>query len=69
LSPACTRGIDWHVMMHAGSKNKNLEQLLESLLEEKLARQSKASGKSAEEEPLDRELVSQPQKCFYTDVL
>ncbi|KAK9917506.1 hypothetical protein WJX75_005113 [Coccomyxa subellipsoidea] len=39
-----------------GSKNKNLEQLLESLLEEKLARQSKASGKSAEEEPLDREL-------------
>jgi hypothetical protein len=56
-------------MMHAGSKNKNLEQLLESLLEEKLARQSKASGKSAEEEPLDRELVSQPQKCFYTDVL
>ena len=47
-------------MMHKGSKNNNLEQLLESLLEEKLARRSKASGKSAEEEPLDRELVSQP---------
>ena len=56
-------------MMHAGSKNNNLEQLLESLLEEKLARKSKASGKSAEEEPLDRELVSQPSQCLYTGIL
>ncbi len=60
---------NWLVMMHAGSKNIHLEQLLESLLEKKLARQSKASGKSAEEEPLNRNLVSQPQNCLYAGIL
>ncbi|EIE18101.1 hypothetical protein COCSUDRAFT_60592 [Coccomyxa subellipsoidea C-169] len=41
------------------SKNNNLEQLLESLLEEKLAQRSKASGKTAERSRLTKKDIVQ----------